>query len=97
MAVEVLAVKVRRLHDGANIGVVGVRGLVAGPLGAEPRRHGGVGRGGVRGGVRVEGGEAGEVLGGQGGEHGGKFVEEGGCGVRGGVAKDGALVGVEAG
>lgn len=94
---EVLAEKMGRLHDGADVGVVSVRGFVPGPLGSEAGRNGGVGRGGVRRGVWVEGGEAGEVCGGEGGEHSGELGEEGCCGVRGRVAKDGALVGVEAG
>lgn len=97
VSMKILAVKVRCLHNGANVSVVRVRGFVAGPLGAEAGRDGGVWRGGVLGWVRVEGGEEGEILCGEGGEHGGEFGEEGGGGLGGWVAKDGTFVGVEAG
>lgn len=91
-----LAIKVCCLYDGADISVVSIGGFVAGPLGAEAGRDGEIGRRGVQSWVWVEGGESGEVFGGEGGEHGGEFGEEGGGGLGGWVTKNGAFVGVEA-
>lgn len=94
--VEVLAIKVRCLHDGADISVVSVGSFVAGPLGAKAGRDGDVGRGGVQSWVWVESAENGEVLGGEGWEHGGEFGEEGGGGLGAWVAENRPFVGVEA-
>lgn len=94
--VKILAIKVRCLYDGANVGVVSVRGFVAGPLGAEARRDGDIWRRGIQGWVWVEGGETGEVFGGESGEHGGEFGEEGGGGLGGWVAENRTFMGVEA-
>lgn len=94
--VKILAIKVCCLHDGADISIVRVRGLVARPLGAKSWRDSDVGRRGVQGWVAIEVGEEGEVSSGEGGEHGGEFGEEGGGGLGGWVAKHGAFVGVEA-